>query len=545
MDPERLELINVMSHAHTVIPFNVIKAACIQGVNGAGKSVIPDAILLACFGECSRGKGSDMIRLGETEMTIIYDLKQSGHLYRILRKWSSAGRGKTAVELSMHNGGTPPFDWEPIATGEEAKKKILELIKRDYESMTSSSFLLQGQGEKLINSKATERYKVVFDILGLNKYEDLRAKAVKKKNTCIGQKDTLLTVIDELRVKAGKLDETAANKERIEEELAEIRRGLSEKETVLSGKSSEVAVLRSRLKDMDSIKVEMTRLESERSGLNAQLESLTRSLKLVPSDIEEIVLRLVGEMTAEDAISKSAVISAEMDRLKKLDAEISSLASRRVTLTSRRREVENLMSAQKKILDNKERILRLVSEETVKTEEMTALKSGQESLEREIETITSNLRRGSELGTEIAKIEGVIAIKEKERESALKTAKSDLESARTEAELLPRTVCKGEGEYASCPLIKKAVESKRLIPYHEAKVEAFSRPLETEEKGTLDRLLKEWQALDTKSLEKALADGKSRIARMKDSIKTLESRLATIRIWTEKASRVVPIQPVQ
>ena len=78
MTPERLEMINVMSHVHTIVPFDKIRAACIQGINGAGKSAIPEAILLALFGECSRGKGPDVIRLGETEMTIIYDFEKSG-----------------------------------------------------------------------------------------------------------------------------------------------------------------------------------------------------------------------------------------------------------------------------------------------------------------------------------------------------------------------------------------------------------------------------------------------------------------------------------
>ena len=129
----------------------------------------------------------------------------------------------------MHTDSPEPLDWEVIATGEEAKKKIIELIGRDYDSLTSTSFLLQGQGEKLIEAKPTERYKVVFDILGLNRYEEWRQRIVKKKNILSGQKEALIKVVDELKVKAGRLAEITSSKEQAEKKTCRSEEGATGK----------------------------------------------------------------------------------------------------------------------------------------------------------------------------------------------------------------------------------------------------------------------------------------------------------------------------
>ena len=61
MRPLRLKLNNLMSHKDTEIDLAGIRAACIQGDNGAGKSGLLDGILHALFGQTSRRTGKSRV----------------------------------------------------------------------------------------------------------------------------------------------------------------------------------------------------------------------------------------------------------------------------------------------------------------------------------------------------------------------------------------------------------------------------------------------------------------------------------------------------
>ena len=101
-----------------------------------------------------------------------------------------------------------------------------------------------------------------------------------------------------------------------------MRKALQEKETVFSTKTSETAVLQSRLKELDEIKVDLARKEVEQASIQAEIDKLTASLDPLPPDVEALVQKLTTDgMTMEQAISRNAVVSAELEGLKKIDSE--------------------------------------------------------------------------------------------------------------------------------------------------------------------------------------------------------------------------------
>ena len=172
-------------------------------------------------------------------------------------------------------------------------------------------------------------------------------------------------------------------------------------------------------------------------------------------------------------------------------------------MVARKKEVDDLITFQRKILENKDKILLLVEEEKAKTAEVVIFKAEQESLDKSIEQLNATLKKIAEMDTEAAKLRGALAVKDtanenafktawrtletllgqeitrlensltvkgKEHENALKAARLALETAQKESALLDQTACKAEGQFASCVLIEKALASKNSIPGLEAKV---------------------------------------------------------------------------
>ena len=359
------------------------------------------------------------------------------------------------------------------------------------------------------------------------------------------------------------MTEIASSKELAEKKLVEVRKALQEKEAVFSTKTSESAVLQSRIKELEEIKTDLAKKEGERTSIQAEIDKLNASLDQLPPDIEALVQKLTTDgMTMEQAISRTAVVSAELEGLKKLDSEKESLDTRQKTLVARQKEVDDLIAFQRKILQNKDKILTLVEEEKSKTAEIVTLKAEQESLDKAIEQLNATLKKIAEMDTEAAKLRGTLAVKdtakenafkaawlnletllrqeitrlensltvkEKERENALKAARLALESAQKESTLLDQTVCKAEGKFASCVLIEKALASKNSIPSLEAKVVGLTDSPEPEEKAKLELLLKDKAALSEEMFETAFAGAKTGTPQPQtiEMVKTIEAHLQT------------------
>lgn len=473
-------------------------------------------------------------------MTVIFEFEQSGKLYRIIRKRSTVGRGKNIVELYEHNGGVPPLDWSPLATSEAAKNRILDILARDFDTFTTSSFLLQGQGEKIITLKPTERYRVVFDLMGLDRYAELKSKATKRKNLAIGQKDTLLRLIEDLQAKAAQLEQWAQSKVVYEKDLATYKAKLKEREAALTASTAELAVLDSKQKEVEGIKKELAELEAKKAKLTLDMYELSKQVKFAPADIASQVAEMVGQVSLEQAMAKSAEISARISSMQSLTEEIAALDTRKKALADRKKEIEEHKDLQKKILDNKDKILSYVQMEKDLTAELVKLKGEQEGLEKEVETLNAQFREASELANRIHALQTEVDIKKKECEGDLKIAQNSFDAADREAGLLTQTTCKGEGEFASCPLIAKAVGSKNQLPALKSEVDRLSKPLDLPAMKELAEFLEKQKASDKASIEQALSGKNEALSKVRASIKEKETRLSSpaFKSWTGQAPKI-------
>ncbi|MFH1025714.1 MAG: SMC family ATPase, partial [Nitrospirota bacterium] len=541
MIPLYLKLLNFMSHEDTEIDFRKIDVACIQGPNGAGKSALADGMLYALYGQTSRGKDDDIVKLGSQEMTDIFDFEQSAQIYRIIRKKSILGRGKNIVEF--HTLNEDANSWTPLATGDAAKGKILDILNRDYDTFISSSFLLQGQGERLINSKPSERYKVVFDIMGCERYTEYRKKTTSMKNKVEGRKTVLLDSIADLQTQAGGITDIESLRETKKASLRTISETLSEKEKILVNLTSEHAVVTAKLKELDEASEKLKVLEKEKAELVLKKHEIETSIKPVAPNLEQQVNALfIGlvqkESGLQEAMSILADHKAKLSNLEGIQKEISSLQSKRISLNNAITATEKHIERYKKILDNKQKILAFVEEEKIGKKKLQSMREDHDKLLAGVNALNENLRKTSEIETSIAKLQTVVSSKEKDRGHAIKTIEDRMSEAKKKASLIEQTVCKGEGEYAGCPFIKDAVERKASVGTLQTQLIALNRPLDIPEIKEMEELKKQLSSLEPAVIKNKIKQVTDDANKLKADITALEKRLELFSTWTKHAAEI-------
>ncbi len=541
MIPIYLKLLNFMSHEDTEIDFRKIDVVCIQGPNGAGKSAVADGMLYALYGQTSRGKDDDIVRLGCQEMTDIFDFEQSAQVYRIIRKKSIIGRGKNIVELHTLNGSDD--SWTPLSTGDSAKGMILDILHRDYNTFISSSFLLQGQGERLITSRPSERYKVVFDIMGCERYAEYRKKTTSMKNKTEGQKTVLLDSIGDLQTQTSSIIDLESLYETKKASLKAISETLSGKEKLLVSLTSDLAVVTARLKELDAASEKLKVLEKEKAEFVLKKHAIETSVKPVAANLEQQVSTLyIGlaekETGLQEAMTLLADHKAKLSSLEGIQKEISSLESKRIALNNAITETEKHVARYRKILDNKQKILSLVEEEKAGNRKLQSMREDYDKLLVESNALNADLRKTSEIETSIAKLQTAVSSKEKDRGHAIKTLEEKISQAKKKASLIEQTVCKGVDEYARCPFIKDAVEGRGSLETLNTELAGLNRPLDIPEIKEIEGLKKQLSSSDPAFIKNKIKQVTDNANKLKTDITTLEKRIEVLSSWTKHAAEI-------
>jgi exonuclease SbcC len=531
-----------MSHERTEIDFRPISVACIQGPNGAGKSAIADGILYALYGVTSRGKDDDIVRTGSQEMTVIYEFEQSGQEYRVVRKRNIAGRGKSIVEVYGKNG--TPDAWAPLATGESAKDMLLRILNRDYSTFVSSSFLLQGQGEKLINSRPSERYKVVFDILGLEKYAEYKKRATSLKNRTDGQRTALVESSVDLKALACSVTDLESIREERRTLQATAAESLQEKEALLMKLSAELAVVTAKLGELDTSLEGVQALEKQKAELALRKYDLESSVRPVPQSLDEQVQKLVSELLPrksglQDAMEHLAELKAQQRGSDELERELRQLEQRKSVLLGSISETERHTERYRKILDNKAKIMGLVEEEKNVTAKLQTLRTESDEVQYQADALTVSLREASETETAIAKLQTVIASKEKDKEHERRTLKERIAEAEKKSSRISIAACKGEGDYVQCAFIRDAVEARSSLATLKDLLADASKLLEVPEQKEIVTLRQRLENVSPVSVKESLRKASEQANKIKADIATFEKRIEVVTTWTKQAPEIV------
>lgn len=254
------------------------------GSNGSGKSSLLEAIPFALYGRTRAGDLDAVIFQHAELCEVALTLEVSGGVYRVCRKRKRAGSSTLTLERVLDDGSRQAVGAQRIA---ETEAMIEQLVGMDYELFCSTVFAGQGRAAGFAEARPSERKAILSNLLGLDRYEELRGLAVRRGQEAASRRDSLLARAEEAREKLEPLDEA---------------RGLLE---------GEVAALEVARTEMDRLNLEISALIEADASRRADLQR-KESLLAEIADKEHSLKELIS--TTERSVEAWRARVAERDR---------------------------------------------------------------------------------------------------------------------------------------------------------------------------------------------------------------------------------------
>ena len=295
MIPLYLKLTNFMTYQKAEQNFSGIHIGCLTGDNGAGKSSILDAITWAVWGRSRSKRDDELVHQGQTEMQVEFTFELSGNVYRVMRARKVGKKSGTgALDFQVLNPLPAPShvttgegwdggSWRTIAEPQmnATQQKIIDLLRLDYDTFINSAFLLQGRADEFTVKTATERKKVLADILGLDIWDEYEARAKEK----IAAIENELRLID---LRLNEIDAEGARKPQLEVEVAAAQKA--------------VIALGDRLREAEAKFQQAQQAQRSLGMLDAQLTDLARRIAQAERELAAVERDLTAaRLKADDS----------------------------------------------------------------------------------------------------------------------------------------------------------------------------------------------------------------------------------------------------
>lgn len=513
MIPVRLRLRNFMSYGENVQPleFGGIRLACLCGDNGHGKSALLDAITWALWGRARISERRDssedeLIQLGKSEMEVEFEFEVDGIRYLVLRKRAIRVTAKrrtsmATLEFQVADGG----DYRPL-TGDSmhaTQRQISQVLRLDYETFVNSAFILQGRADEFTRKTATERKRILSDLLGLGYYDALEERAREEMRHYEGERREHEASIEEIDAELEREPEHRRELERlgrlVDELVDEAERG-----------EREVTRLRGTLRELELKAVHRADIRSRVERAEASLKSLRSQLAQAQARLQEQEA-LVGQAPIiREGHRELALARQEM---LDLDARFQRLHD----LMTRKAEVDAAIARRRSDLEGRQRV---AAAELARLKKELAREPGLRRQEAELlDQLSSLMRLSEERDAQVQEVEGWRA--QIELLTAANTKlKDDGTEVRERLDLLAKAgatcpICGGELDADGRERLRCKFEDERsrmLAEYrsNSAKIRELEGQVEAAQKRVqvIDESLRRKQALERShaTVEKALED---------------------------------------
>jgi len=250
-------------------------------------------------------------------------------------------------------------------------------------------------------------------------------------------------------------------------------------------------------------------------GLEGQLKSLRELVGGVREDPAEVEAQLAGVSSRiQRAEAEKRAFDSRMAELQAADSNRQPLLAEIETLKQRRRKTDAEIAEAKRQTAKDENLLAGKKDLSDLTERETALAVRIEDLHRQIQKVQN-------LETTNREVERIVHTLDAE----LRTNTAELDRLRVEREELVVVPCRGEGAYASCPKIRRAVEAGSKIPNLEGEVATLSLEVEVQ-RGSLVQIATSSSEL-ARSLEGCERDRRNvdQERRRYEELRAIEARL--------------------
>ncbi len=274
MIPHTISLTNFMCYRQAQVDFAGIHVACLAGVNGAGKSALLDGLTWAVWGKARARRDDELIRLGEDEMAVEFTFTMGGQTYRIIRRRKVGRRGSPLLDFQVRDGNR----WRSIAESgiRATQAKIERVLHLDYNTFINSAFLRQGRADEFTVKTATERKRVLSDILGLDRWQVYEERA-KERLKAIGDEERAIALrLQEIEAELSQQPQYEAQLRQAQQEVDGLAARLTEAEAAYRRVETARAELRHVEGQVAAQRERVARLRQDLSALAAERETHTR-----------------------------------------------------------------------------------------------------------------------------------------------------------------------------------------------------------------------------------------------------------------------------
>lgn len=298
MIPLKLELSNFLPYVSPdPLDFGGLHVACLAGENGAGKSSLLDAMTWALWGRARARTDEELIHQGASEMQVAFMFELQGQVYQVIRQ-KRAGRGRgSSLELQIQENGK----WKGIsdATINATQKKIIALLKLDYDTFCNSAFLQQGKADEFTRKTPAQRKEVLADILGLEQWTVYEERAKRRVNDL---KEQIIGIDGEI---AG-YDRELARK--------------AEYESQMAAAAGRLADVQGKLLAAEARWAEVEKARDSLSLLKRQTADLDKRIAAAEKDLAQTETELRAAQAKGDPVSLARELEAAQNMLNRLDA---------------------------------------------------------------------------------------------------------------------------------------------------------------------------------------------------------------------------------
>lgn len=227
MVPLKIQLKNFLSYGPILqtIDFGPYPLICLSGKNGHGKSALLDAITWSVWGQARKISGvaksdNHLLRLGQTQMMVIFDFLFNGNHYRIRREYAKTyGKPYAALDFGIVDQNNHALSLTG-KTIRETQAIIETTVGLDFDSFINSAFLRQGQSNEFSKKSPKDRKEILSSILGLNHYETMKKLALNKAKEATVQLQQLHHFNEKIEKELEKTGEISTKILEIEQKIA-------------------------------------------------------------------------------------------------------------------------------------------------------------------------------------------------------------------------------------------------------------------------------------------------------------------------------------
>jgi chromosome segregation protein len=354
----------------------------VTGPNGSGKSNILDAIMFAI------GENSPKALRVDKFQSLFHDSQNSNHrLIRVSLTFDNFDRGipvdEDNVTLTREMEGQNGESQYSLNGKKVSKAAIMELLEVVLAAPNKLNIVQQGMITRISELNSEERRKIIEDIVGLSYFDEKKAEAMKQLDEADRRLEVAFARMGEIRKRIDELEAERNDQLRYDQIGSELKRfkaiqisntirtvrhKLTTNTQILESNNQKSARLS---KQVEELRLEIEKLDSEKTKFIQEVDAATRAKAQVASRISSIV---------HDSERTKAMLGESERRIVEIDRRLPAIDGGKQVIAQR---MENARAEAVRLKETAEQ----------KKAEVAELRAKLDAIDAEVEAITARVAK--------------------------------------------------------------------------------------------------------------------------------------------------------